>query len=505
MKHTLRHKTISGLGWSAFSQITRQAASLAVFLILARLLGPGAYGLVGMVAIFTGFGTLFVELGLGAGLVQRKEVKEEHINTVFWVNIAMGAILAGLMALFAPLIARLYSQPELTAIAQVSSLAFIFGALGTVQDALLSREMRFGVLAKIEMASTALSGLLGVVMALQGFGVWSLVGQTLSHSIIRTLGLWRSSNWRPRGRFRLTVISDFAGFSGNLFGYSLFNYWVRNADNLLIGKFIGSEALGLYSRAYQLMVLPVFQLSGVANTVMFPVLSTVQHDLARVRSIYLRSISIIHLIAAPIYAGLFVVADAFVAAVLGERWLAMVPILRILCTVGFFQPIGNSTGWLYTALGRTDIMFKWGILMGVMHVAGFFIGMRWGVLGVAWSYCIIGWLFWYPGWTIAGRVAGLSFTKMLVPLMPASLCATAMGVIVWVVGLYLKPTMPVGAVLTIQVLSGAALYGGLVMMLRLKAWQEVLTLAMERLRPAQDPLQVPSQSSVTIRPLEADE
>jgi PST family polysaccharide transporter len=183
----------------------------------------------------------------------------------------------------------------------------------------------------------------------------------------------------------------------------------------------------------------------------------------------------------------------------------MVPILQILCAVGFFQPVGNSTGWLYTALGRTDIMFKWGILMGVMHVAGFFIGMRWGVLGVAWSYCIIGWLSWYPGWTITGRVAGLSFMKMLVPLIPASLCAMAMGVIVWVVGLYLKPTMQVGAVLTIQVLSGAALYGGLVMMLRLKAWQEVLTLAMERLRPAQDPLQVPSQSSVTIRPLEADE
>lgn len=493
-KHTLKHKTVSGLGWSAISQITRQGASFLVSLILARLLGPGAYGLVGMVTIFTGFGSLFVELGLGAGLIQRKEVNAEQISSIFWLNIFMSAVLAGLMVVSAPLIAGFYHQPALTALAQVSALAFIIGGMGTVQNALLSRQLRFSALAKIDMTATAFSGALGIIMALRGFGAWSLVGQTLSQSSFKTMGLWVSSDWRPSARFKFAAIRDFAGFSGNLFGYNVFNYWVRNADQMIIGKCVGSLALGLYARAYQLMVLPVYQISGVASGVMFPVLSSIQHDHARLRSIYLRAIGTIHLIAAPIYAGLFAVADTFVDAVLGGHWQGLVPILRILCLVGFFQPVGNSTGWLFTALGRTGTMFKWGICTGVAYVAGFVIGSHWGVMGVTWAYCITGLLAWYPGWTLAARGAGMTFSDMLVPLMPASLCAVTMGLIVWVAGLWFKPMMPITAGLILQVLVGAASYGGLVMLLRLKSWLEVLALVKERFLPMPAPLKPLSQA-----------
>jgi len=462
----------------------QQGLGLIVSLILARLVGPSAYGLVGMVIIFTGFGSMFVDLGLGAGLVQRKVVEAEHASTVFWVNMFMGLMLALSMISAAPLISRFYGQPALTPIARVSSLAFVMGALGTVQNALLSREMRFGALARIDMISTALSGLLGISMALKGFGVWSLVGQTLFFTFVRTFALWKTSQWRPRLLFTLKTLREFAGFSGNLFGFNAFNYWVRNADNLLIGRFIGSQALGLYSRAYQCMVIPVYQLSGVAGAVMFPVLSSVQHDLARVRRIYLRSIGSIHLIAAPIYVGLFAIADTLVGAVLGERWRGLVPILRILCTCGFFQPVGSSVGWLYTSLGRTDKMFKWGVFTGVMYVGGFFIGLKWGLLGVTWSYCIVSWACWYPCWSIAGKLAGLSFTQMLVPLMPSSLCAIAMGIVTWLVGLALRPEEPAWIVLPVQVLLGAAIYGWLVLGLRVKSGQEVLALITEQLRPA---------------------
>jgi len=481
---TLRHKAVSGLGWSAVSQIARQVTSFVVALLLARLVGPDAYGLVGMVTIFTGFGGLFVELGLGAAVIQRRELKDEQISAAFWLNLGMGAFLAGVVALAAPLMARFYHEPQLTSIAQVSALTFVFAALGTVQSALLSREMRFGALSKIDIVSSVLSGIVGLALALHGFGAWSLVGQSLSLTVFRTAGLWRSSNWLPQRAFRLGPIRDFASFSGYLFGFNVFNYWVRNADQMLIGRFVGSQALGLYSRAYQLMTFPVYQISGFAGTVMFPVLAGVQGDKARVRSIYLRSIGTLHLIAAPVYAGLMAVADTFVAAVLGERWMGLVPILRILCTVGFFQPVGNSTGWLYTALGRTDLMFRWGVLTGVFYVAGFVFAMGWGVLGVTWSYCITSWLCWYPGWSIVGRCAGLSFTQMLQPLLPASACAAAMGLAVWLVGLNLPPTIPFWMALAIQVMSGAAIYGGLVLVLRIKSGQEVMALVRERLSPA---------------------
>lgn len=460
----------------------QQGMGLVVSLILARLLGPSAYGLIGMVAIFTGFGSMFVDLGLASGLVQRKDLEAEHTSSVFWANILMGSILTISMISVAPLVARFYSEPALILIARVSSVAFVLGALGTVQNALLSRDMRFGALAKIDMISTALSGLLGISMALNGNGVWSLVAQSLSATFVRTLGLWGISQWRPKLLFTVKALREFAGFSGNLLGFNAFNYWVRNADNLLIGRFIGSQALGLYSRAYQLMVLPVYQISAVAGAVMFPVLSSVQHDLARVRSIYLRSIGSIHLVTAPIYVGLFVIADTFVGAVLGERWRGLVPVLRILCTCGFFQPVGNSTGWLYTSLGRTDKMFKWGVLTGVMYVVGFFIGLKWGLLGVTWSYCLVSWVFWYPCWSIPGRLVGLSFAQMLAPLMPSSLCAIAMGIVTWIVGLYLKPVEPTWIVLLTQVASGTAIYCWLVLGLRVKSGKEVLDLIAEQLR-----------------------
>jgi len=476
MNRTLRDRTISGLSWTAFSQVAKQATNVIVSLVLARLTGPGAYGLIGMVTIFTGFASLFVDLGLGSGLVQRAELKEEHIGAVFWVNFLAGAFLAGLMALCAPLAAEFYREPAITLIMRVSSLGFVLGAIGTVQSAMLTREMRFRELAKIDVTATALSGVLGVAAALSGLGVWSLVTQTLAQSCTKTAGLWYLSRWRPRTAPRFAGIKDLAHFSGHLFVYNVFNYWVRNLDNLLIGRFVGNNALGLYSRAYQLMLLPVQQITGVSGNVLFPAMSSVQHDLARVRSIYLRAISAMHLVAAPMYCGLFAVADTFVLAVLGAQWLAAVPLLRILCIVGFFQPVGSSTGWIYMALGRSDIMMKWGIFSGVLYIAGFFVGLKWGLVGVTWSYCIAGLIGWYPCWAIAGRLVNVTFGEMLIPLLPSSICAAGMAGLVWLAGYVLKPIVATPLVLLIQVLGGGIFYCLLVICLRLKSWQHVRSL-----------------------------
>ena len=477
MNRTLRAKSISGLGWTAFSQVTRQATNVIVSLVLARLTGPGAFGLIGMVTIFTGFASLFVDMGLGSGVIQRAELKEEHVSAVFWVNLLAGCLLAGMMAVCAPLAALFYREPAITAIMRVLSLGFVLGSIGTIQSAQLTRDMRFRELATIDVAATTISGLLGVGAAIAGLGVWSLVTQTLVQAGMKTAGLWYLSPWRPRTAPRFAGIKDLARFSGNLLIFNIFNYWVRNLDNLLIGKFVGNYALGLYSRAYQLMLLPVQQITGVSGNVLFPAMASVQHDLARVRSIYLRSISAMHLVAAPIYGGLFAVSDTFVLAVLGAQWLPAVPLLKILCIVGFFQPVGSSTGWIYTALGRTDIMMKWGMVTGVLYIAGFFMGLRWGLIGVTWSYCIAGLLAWYPGWAIAGRLVDISFTEMLLPLLPASMCAIAMAALVWVTGYLLKPLTNATLVLSVQVVCGAMVYSALVVGLRLKSWQHIRSLA----------------------------
>jgi PST family polysaccharide transporter len=475
MTRTLRNSTASGLRWTAMSQAAKQVMNVFVSLVLARLTGPGAYGLIGIVTIMTGFAALFVDLGLGSGLVQRAHLQEEHVSAVFWVNVLAGAVLAALMAVCAPLVAEFYGEPSITMIMRVTSLGFALGAVGTVQNALLTRQMRFRELAAIDITATAVSGLLGVAAALAGFGVWSLVTQTLAQACMRTAGLWYRSPWRPRTAPRFAGIQGLAHFSGNLFVYNVFNYWVRNLDNVLIGRYVGAFALGLYSRAYQLMLLPVQQIAGVSGNVLFPAMSSVQHDRVRVRSIYLRSISAMHLVAAPVYAGLFAVADTFVLAVLGAPWLPMVPLLRILCIIGFWQPVGSSTGWIYMALGRTDVMMKWGVFTGVLYVAGFYVGLKWGLIGVTWSYCIAGVIAWYPGWAIAGKLVDITFGDMVRPLLPSSACAVAMAGLVWLIGSALKP-ITATLVLGIQVLGGAVFYALLVLLLRLKSWQHVRSL-----------------------------
>jgi O-antigen/teichoic acid export membrane protein len=480
MERTLRARAASGMSWTLVSQVIKQGGSLVAGLILARLLGPEAYGLVGMVVVFTGFGALFVDLGLGAGLIQRRALDDAHIDAAFWISLLAGFAIAALMAASAPLIASFYNLPELSSIARVSSLALILGAMGTVQAALLSREMRFRALAMTDVVATIVSCPLAIGLAISGFGVWSLVVQTLSHAAIRSIALWLSSRWRPRFVFEMRAVKDLVGFSGNLFGFNLLNYWVRNADNLLVGRFLGDAALGLYARAYQLMLLPVQQLSAVAGNVMFPALASVQHDIERVRAIYLRSISVLHLLAAPIYAGLFAVADHFVLAVLGADWIEMTPLLRILCLVGFFQPVGNSTGWLYTALGRTDTMMKWGIFTGVLYVGGFAVGVRWGLLGVTWSYCIAGFVAWYPSWTAAGRLAKLTFLDMLKPLLSTSLCAISMAVSVWLLGRWLAESHGAVVALAVQVCAGAVVYVALLMAFRVRAVREAIEFVNRR-------------------------
>jgi len=477
MSRSLRSTTVKGLSWTAASQIARQVTNIIVSLILARLTGPEAYGLIGMVTIFTGFASLFVDLGLGSGLIQRPEIEPEQIASVFWINVLAGLALALSMMLIAPFAADFYHEPAVTLIMRVSSFGFVFGALGAVQLSLLSRELRFPQIAKVDISATVFSGVLGIASAISGFGVWSLVLQTLAQAVVRTSGLWMISTWRPRTRPRFGGAKDLAFFSGNLFLFNVLNYCVRNLDNLLIGRYVGTIPLGLYSRAYQLMLLPVQQITGVSGNVLFPAMASVQGDLVRVKGIYLRAIAAMHLVAAPIYAGLFAVADTFVEVVLGDAWAGVVPLLRILCIVGFFQPVGSSTGWIYTALGRSDIMMKWGVVTAFLYISGFFIGLKWGLIGVTWSYCIAGLISWYPGWTFSGKLINAKFAEMLYPLLPSSFCALLMGIAVWLVGFLSKPLLSVPITLLIQIVIGAIFYAYLVYLSRLRAWQDVRALA----------------------------
>jgi len=472
MTDTLRERTIAGLSWSAISQIVNQGFTIIISIVLARILGPEVYGLIGMIMVFTGFAAVFGDFGLGAAVIQRKDLEGRHLNAAFWTNVTMGTTLTLVMAALAPVVSWFYNEPALLALTMVIALKYIIDSLCVVQLALLNREMSFRKLAGIQIGSNVISGFMGLGMALYGMGPWSLVAQTLGASVMTLAWSWGLGNWRPRVSFEKRACKELFGFSAYVLGFDIVNYWARTLDQLLIGRFVGAGALGIYSRAYQLMLMPLTQVSRVVGRVMFPALSAIQDDKARVKGIYLKAISVIGLITFPMMTGLFAVSDHFILALLGDKWAEVIPILKIFCWVGLIQSISTTVGWIYTSQGRTGLFFTIGFVSMLILSLAFFIGVRWGVIGVAWSYGIANLVLWYPIWGIPGRFINLSFSEMMRSLSPAFFCSLLMGAAIWGVGQLLPGGMAEWQNLAIQVPLGVMLYLTLIVKFRLAAWQE---------------------------------
>jgi len=476
---SLKQKAIVGASWVAAANVGRLALQMLATILLARILSPVEFGLMGMLIVFINFAALFSELGFSAALVQREHIEERHSSSVFWVNLAAGVTLTLIMALLAPLIAAFYRVPMLAPITAAVALNFSIGAFNDVQTALLQRAMDFRRLAMIRIGSVATAGAVAVGMALAGFGVWSLVAQMLVQTSTEVLIMWWTTPWKPKLLFDAGAVRELLGFSANFTGFKAFNYWVRNADNLLIGRFVGEFDLGLYTQAYNLLLLPS-RITNALSDVMFPTFSRIQDETDRIKRILLKTQRAIGLITIPMMAGLLVVADPFVSTLFGEAWTGMVPLLQLMCLVAIKQPVGSTMGWVFQSQGRTDLQFRWAIVAGLITVLLFAIGVQWGVLGVAVAYVLHSYLLWYHGITIPGRLIGLSFREFLTNLGPVIGVSLAMLTAVVLVGQLLPVQWPAPAALSVQVLVGGVVYLGLLHALDIKAYRELLALLQEQ-------------------------
>ena len=251
---SLRSKVISGVAWSSLASFIGQLTRIVTGILLARLLTPAEYGLAGMALLSTAFVLIFSDLSMGAALVQRPKVTEKDLSTVFWTSVMVGSALTiGGVAAAGP-IANFFHQPDVKPLFEVISLSFIFIGLQTTQAAIFQREMKFRLIAMRVSLSTIIAGIVGVVCAFMGLGAWALIIQGLAGTIFATAFLWAASPWRPRFMFSITSLRDLGGFGLNVLGSHLIGYAHRNADNLLIGRYLGSAALGAYSVAYNIML-----------------------------------------------------------------------------------------------------------------------------------------------------------------------------------------------------------------------------------------------------------
>ena len=424
----LRSKAVSGVKWSTASQVGRQGTQLLTTIIFAHLLSPADFGLLGMAMVIIGFVEIFKDLGATAAIIQKKELSEALLSSIFWVNVGFGILAAAFLFLGAPLGGLFYRESGVVDILRILSLSFFISSLSILHQALLQRSLAFQALAAVEISAVVCGAAVGISLAWSGAGVWSFVFQVLTTVSVSTILLWLSSSWRPHWIFHWTEVKSIRSFGLNLAGFNIVNYFSRNADYLLIGRYLGAQNLGYYTLAYRILLFPLQNISAVIGKVMYPVLSTLQDDNRRFVPAYLKITSAIAFFAFPLMAGIFVLADPFVFTFFGDKWRAVIPLIMIFAPVGLIQSIGTTVGSIYQAKGRTDWMFKWGAGSGAVTVLAFIIGMRWGINGVATAYAIASFVLIYPSLTIPFRLIGLKFSKLMGFLTRAFLASVLMSV-----------------------------------------------------------------------------
>ena len=427
----VRHRTLGGLRWTATSALLQQVVQFGFSVVLARILVPEDFGLMALMSVFTGFASLFVDFGIGAAIIQRPDLKQRHLNSALWLNVGSGTLFMVTMIAAAPALAAFYNEPQLTLITMAFAPAFLIGSLTGVQGALLQRTMSFRALAVIENVAFVGGNVIGIATAIAGFGVWSLVALTLATGIIKVALLWLTNDWRPTGPPDRRSIRDLWGFSSRLAGFTAVNYWARNADNLLIGRFIGTNQLAYYNRAYNLMSMPLDMVSSVATRVMYPALSNLQGDRLQVKRVYLRALGMIAIVMFPVIVGLAVLSTPFIVSVYGAKWEPSAQLLQILCVAGLLQTLARTSGWIFQSQGRTDWLFRWGIVATITVICAFFIGLPWGTKGVAIAYSCWTVLAMPILFSVSGRLIGATLGDMARSVSGVSLAALVMGVVTW--------------------------------------------------------------------------
>ena len=424
-----------GAAWSFGLAASRYLIGLPTTAVLARLLTPSVYGLIGMVATLTALLDVAAGGGLSFATVQRPTLTRVEVDTLFWTNTSVGMLLWIVCVLGGPGLQWFYGAEELPRIAAALGLGFLFSGLALQPSALLQRQMRFRDVFVVEIVGQGCGAILGVVLALKGFSYWALVGQTLAAQAVRCAILFRVSKYRP-GRPRLTPETRaILTFSGGLAASGFVIYISRNLDNILVGRFWGATELGFYTRAYFLMTLPSLMGTGILAPVMVSSLSALQHQPDRFARAYREAVRTISFIGLPLAAGLLVTAPEAVRLVYGPKWLPVVPMLTWLSVAGITQPLYNTSGWLFIARGKVAEMFLMNCAGALLLSLGFAVGVRWGGAGVAVAYgLLMTGVITPPALYVAHRSASLPLRSTLCAVAPILGMTLAMVAGAWMAG-----------------------------------------------------------------------
>ena len=463
-----RGTVLAGARWMTISQTAAVVTQVGSSLVLARLLDPAEFGLVALVMLVPLFiQRVFKDLGTGSALVHRPEVSPQLLSSVFYLNVGWGLVATTTVCAFAAPLAWLLGDSEAVPLLRVASLTFVLSSVGLVPAAVVRRRLEYGRLAVLNYLGFAGGLLLAVALAAAGLGAWSMVIGGIAGTAFGSAYAWGCARWRPLWHFDRADIRQISDYSVNLTGFNLAVYFTSQGDRLIIGRFLGTAALGYYSLATRLFLTPIAVFSTVFTEVLFPALSRVQEDRRTVGSTVLRATALGTFAFAPLLVGLSVTAGPLVQVALGDQWLPAVPLVSILALVGLVQVVQTNNTTIFRSVGRTDLMMRWGILTAVATMTGYIAGLPWGTEGVATGYLISALVVAYPLHYMAFHLVDLRVSALFRAIAPYLGASGVMAVLVLGARAWMQASDAAPAVeLAGAVLVGVASYAAIMIVLR---------------------------------------
>ncbi|MCI8887388.1 MAG: lipopolysaccharide biosynthesis protein [Hungatella sp.] len=477
----MKEKVAKGLFWKLLENGGAQGIQFVIAIILARLLSPSEYGVVGIIMIFITIANVFVQNGFSTALVQKKDADQMDFSSVCYFELAAALVLYGILYGAAGQIAAFYGIEELKPIVRVLAVVLFPGAVISVQTAYVSRTLEFKGLFLSTLAASVISGAVSIFLAWRGLGVWAMAGQQIAYYLALMLVLFLTVSWKPRLFFSMGRIKTMFSFGWKLLCASLLDTIFNNLYGLLIGKIYNEELLGSYNRGEQFPKLIAGNLGAAIQAVLLPAFSARQDDMAQIRQMARRAVQISSFVVLPMLMGLFGVADTLVLVLLGEKWLICVPFLRIMCIAYCFWPIHITNLQAINALGRSDIFLKLEIIKKTLSILALVIGMRYSVYVMVGLKAFQDFLCTFINAAPNRRLLNYSILKQWQDVMPPAALSAVMCLTVMASGAWLG-MLPAAARLGVQVMIGMAVYLFLAWALKMKSFGYLWNLVKEQKR-----------------------
>ncbi len=462
-----KDKIFTSLLWKLLERSGTQGIQFVVQIVLARLLLPSDYGMIALVMIFILLANVFIQKGFNIALVQKKDADEVDFSSVLYLSLLAAGIMYIILFFLSPLIANFYREPRLVLILRVLSLTLFFGAFNSIQNSYVVKHMMFKKLFFSSLGAILISGTVGIISALAGFGVWALVFQQLTNQIMITLILWFTVKWKPHLVFSLRAVKVLFSFGWKLLASALINEFFMNLRTLIIGRIYSPAMLGFYNRGQQFPQFIVTNIDGSIQAVMLPTLSAHQENRKRVREMVRRSIVTSSFVMFPMMIGLAVVSEPLVLILLTEKWLPAVPFLQIFCVQYALMPIHTANLQAINALGRSDIFLKLEVLKKIMGISIILMTVQYGIYALAIGSLIgdlIGsFLNAYPN----KKLLDYSYLEQIKDITPSVFLSFGMGIAVFVVGYIALPT---ALILLLQIVVGILIYIGFAYVIKLESF-----------------------------------